>query len=100
LLRFDGIASAEAEISVYLLPEFVGRGAGTAAIQGGCELLSRETKVVRVMAWVREENVRSRNAFVKAGFRAATAKRADHVGFVRELTDLAAVRGHGAGDRT
>ena len=67
-VRFDWVNPQEAEISIYLLPERTGRGLGVQAIRESCKAAWAARPVRRIVAWVREENVRSVSAFQKAGF--------------------------------
>lgn len=67
-IRFDWTGPDEAQISLYLLPAFTGRGLGVKAIQLGCQRMTKATGTVRIVAWVREDNAPSRSAFRKAGF--------------------------------
>lgn len=67
-LRFDWVNPQAAEISIYLLPEHTGRGLGVQAILEGCKAAWATRPIRQIVAWVREDNVRSRSAFRKAGF--------------------------------
>ncbi len=67
-IRFDWEGSGQAQVSIYLHPRFTGRGLGVKAIQAGCLKIAQATGVVRVLAWVREDNTPSQSAFRKAGF--------------------------------
>lgn len=67
-IRVDWTAPDEAEVSLYLLPDFTGRGLGVKAIQLGCQRMAKATGLVRMVAWVRDDNAPSQSAFRKAGF--------------------------------
>lgn len=60
------------EISAYLLDALVGKGLGTWAIAAACERHADDRDAnVSVLAHVRDDNSRGRNAFTKCGFVAA-----------------------------
>lgn len=86
-LRFDWLTPVEAEISLYLLPRFVGRGLGVQAIRLGCAQAKTLARCDRVVAWVREENGPSLVAFQRAGFIRADAgfSRTGHVRLQMEI---------------
>jgi RimJ/RimL family protein N-acetyltransferase len=67
-LRLDRIDASAAAISVYLTPSLQGRGAGTAAIRAGATNVLAEWGLERVVACVRDDNPRGRQAFLKVGF--------------------------------
>lgn len=67
-IRFDWGERRRAEVSIYLLSGFTGRGLGLAALREGCRLALASGRVDGVVARIRHENLRSRSAFVKAGF--------------------------------
>ena len=72
-VRFDRLGAEECEVSIYLLAEHTGRGLGTMALRIGCRTIFRTWPVARIVAFVRRENVRSLQAFGKAGFFEAPA---------------------------
>jgi perosamine synthetase len=82
-VRFEWLAEGESEISVYLIPDFTGRGLGVAAIRAGCHLAWKKSPGLRITAWVRADNVRSIAAFSRAGFEIdrISPQRPDHVRF-------------------
>lgn len=73
-LRFDYINTDCAEISIYLLQPYTGKGFGVYAIMKGCkELFLDDFKLKSIVAFIRIGNTKSLNAFQKVGFRAASA---------------------------
>lgn len=66
-IRFDKVDEQTSIVSVYLLPEFCGEGAGTEAIRLGCAQV-RTSGSNTVLAYVRQDNARAARAFRKAGF--------------------------------
>lgn len=66
-IRFD-IADDEAVVDVSVVAGARGGGFGTALIREGASKLFSETHVRRIVARVKETNVASRHAFLKAGF--------------------------------
>lgn len=84
-LRFDWAGAAEAEVSIYLLPEFCGRGWGESALRKGISLIEAERGPVSLVARVRRDNVRSLRFFQRAGFDPveSAGKDTDHWRLVR-----------------
>jgi len=82
-MRFDLSAPDEAEISIYLIPTFTGRGIGIQAIRLGCKLISDKKPDVRVVARVMKENQKSLSAFLKAGFAEQVDPGSDQEGFIK-----------------
>ena len=72
-VRFDKQADGGSVISVYLLQAHVGKGLGVDAIRQGCRQAAQVLGTQRILACVREENLRGRKAFAKAGFQRAEA---------------------------
>ena len=85
-MRFDRAGPHTAELSLYLLPAFSGRGLGVQAIEDGCHHMWKTDCAKQIVAWVREDNARSLSAFCKAGFSpdATGARREGHVRLVLE----------------
>lgn len=70
-IRFDKEKdeSAGCIISIYILKEFTGRGAGTTAIELGCEAIKREWHNLNTIhAKVLLNNLNGQKAFLKSGF--------------------------------
>lgn len=68
VLRFD-INGTQATISVYLVPDRIGTGLGSATITAGVHWLKRaRPEVQTVLAQIRATNHRSQSAFLRAGF--------------------------------
>lgn len=67
-VRFDWNANREGEVSIYVLPEFTGRGVGVSALAEGCRLAFASGRASRLTAHIRKENPRSLHAFSKVGF--------------------------------
>ena len=70
-LRFDKeeLYSDLCVISVYLIENYTGKGAGVIAIQKGCELIKKEWVDIRfIQANVLKTNRNGQKAFLKAGF--------------------------------
>lgn len=72
-VRFDRQDEQTAVVSVYLLQAFTGRGLGVQAIRMGCDAIFESWVIDRIVACVREDNLASRSAFLKAGFQEANA---------------------------
>jgi RimJ/RimL family protein N-acetyltransferase len=68
VLRFDRDTPATAVISIYLIPEMIGRGLGVAAIQHGCDRAFKAWNISEVHAYTRSDNGPAIRAFEKAGF--------------------------------
>lgn len=85
-IRFDGVGQSEAEISVFLIPGYTGRGYGISAIRKGCEAAFEDFRVDSIVAFVRCTNMGSLSAFAKAGFAEDKygQQRVDHVRFQRK----------------
>jgi perosamine synthetase len=67
-VRFDWHARRRAEVSIYLLSEFTGRGLGVAALREGCRCALASGRADSLVARIRHDNPRSRAAFAKVGF--------------------------------
>lgn len=68
VLRFD-VAGDVADISIFLNPELVGRGYGTAILQEGTAWARRNLEGVKTLrARIKPDNMASSHAFEKAGF--------------------------------
>jgi RimJ/RimL family protein N-acetyltransferase len=68
-VRLDVSGKSDCVISVYLAPEFSGRGWGVEAIRKACEFAFQSRSMKSVLACVRTENERGKSAFQKAGFK-------------------------------
>lgn len=88
-IRFDWGDAREAEVSIYLLGEYVGRGAGVAALREGCRLAAQTRRADVIVARIREDNLRSHAAFIKAGFTHADVTRAKpgHIVLIKPCGD-------------
>lgn len=74
VLRFD-TAAPVAEVSVYLVPGRAGQGLGTQLLKAGSAWLVAEVpEVAAVEARILPQNLASRKAFAKAGFRESEGK--------------------------
>jgi len=78
LIRFEINNSNEAEISVYLIPKMTGRGIGALAILKGCDVLSAQNSVKKIIAKIRRDNSRSIDVFSKCGFKRTTESKLLH----------------------
>ena len=65
-------AKNEALISIGLSPDWHGQGLGTTLVQSACHAIFGVWDVTRIRAQVKAENLASRRAFEKAGFRCQT----------------------------
>lgn len=85
-IRFQDVGTGSFEVSIYLLPEYTGRGLGVCALKRGCCVIFAQSPAQRVLAIVRADNQFSASAFRKAGFMSDRAVDAD-AGFVRFLLE-------------
>jgi RimJ/RimL family protein N-acetyltransferase len=85
-VRFDLGEDASAIISVAIAPEQRGRGLGAAAIAGACEALHARHGAIKVLAYIRRDNLASQRAFSRAGFSAPVA--VDYRGHAAVLQSL------------
>jgi perosamine synthetase len=67
-VRFDRAGDHSCKVSLYLLPEYTGRGLGVVALKHGCWKAFFWMPIEEVTARIREDNQRSVSAFRKAGF--------------------------------
>ncbi len=76
-------------VTIYLLPEYIGRGAGSALIER-CISALKEQGFRRILLWVLEENVRARRFYEKHGFVLTDEYMDDNIGGrdVREVMYL------------
>ena len=73
-------------VSIYLLPEYIGRGIGAGLLEKCMEELEWEG-FRSVILWVLEENVRARLFYEKHGFTATSEVMSDSIGG-RELREV------------
>lgn len=66
-------------VSIYFLPEYIGRGYGQKLIQR-CIAELRHRGYHNLLLWVLEENTRARRFYGKNGFRCADVRREDCIG--------------------
>jgi RimJ/RimL family protein N-acetyltransferase len=68
-VRLDRNPDGSAQITIYLLPEFQGKGHGAEIVQSACEWAFRVWKdLTQIRARILPDNIRSIRAFTKAGF--------------------------------
>lgn len=67
-VRFDRLKDHSCEVSVFLSPEFTGRGLGVLALKHACWEAFAKMDIEEVVATIRRGNRRSISAFKKAGF--------------------------------
>lgn len=67
-VRFQQISDTEADISVAIAPEQRQRGYGTKLICHGVARVWQNTKINRINAYIKPDNLTSRHIFTKAGF--------------------------------
>ena len=68
-IRLAFNAEGSAEISIALLPNKRGKGYGTMALLQGMEIAYRQFQLQKLYAVIKPENLPSRKAFLKAGFK-------------------------------
>lgn len=69
-IRFELAGKGVSSVNVNLNPVFFGRGLGSKVIDAGTRLFIKENPKVRtVTAEIKKENIASRKAFIKAGYR-------------------------------
>ncbi|MDA8164128.1 MAG: bifunctional GNAT family N-acetyltransferase/class I SAM-dependent methyltransferase [Desulfobacteraceae bacterium] len=73
LVRFHRTDPDQAEVSIYLIERFTGRGWGVAVLRRACALAFAEWPIRSVRAHVRSDNAPSCSAFTRAGFTSAVA---------------------------
>jgi spore coat polysaccharide biosynthesis protein SpsF len=66
--RISRTSIKKAEINIYLLKDFTGKGLGTAAIQSSCSLAFEEWPIQEIYAQIRQDNFPSLSSFSKVGF--------------------------------
>lgn len=66
--RFEGLDTWGEIVSLYLLPEYTGRGIGRALLERVVAEL-RASGYERIFLWVLEENARARRFYERCGFR-------------------------------
>lgn len=70
-VRFMGESGTHnADISIYLLKDYIGQGYGVQALRQACSHIFNVLDISGVVAYILEENEQSLNAFEKAGFQA------------------------------
>lgn len=73
-IRFDITNDGEVEVDVHTNPAFRGKGIGTQIISLGVYHFLNQTGLSAIHAIIKLENVKSRKAFEKAGFREVEKK--------------------------
>ena len=73
-------------VSIYLLPEYIGRGAGSALMER-CVSELKEQGWSSILLWVLEDNVRARRFYEKHGFTATGEVMENNIGG-RELREV------------
>lgn len=84
--RSDDMAGYGEIISIYLLPEYIGRGYGKQLLQAAIDGL-KQMGFHDIFLWVLEENVRARKFYEKSGFKSNGKRLNDNIGG-RDLTEL------------
>ena len=85
-LRWEKFSDWGEIVSVYLLPEYMGRGVGSAFMER-CTAELRALGCSRILLWVLEENVRARRFYEKQGFTATGEYMDDNIGG-RDLREI------------
>jgi RimJ/RimL family protein N-acetyltransferase len=85
-VRFSSTDVGDCAVSIYLLPPFPGRGLGVRVLGEACERAFHELDVTRVLAFIRDDNLRSIKAFRKAGFADAVVAHCPPAHVVMALT--------------
>lgn len=67
-IRFDILSSSKAEVDIHIETKKRGSGAGSNIIKLGTERLFKETKIESIQATVKQKNIGSMKAFIKAGY--------------------------------
>lgn len=58
-----------AEISIYLMQDFINKGLGVRALKEACEQITSYLNINHAIAYILEKNQQSKKAFLKAGFK-------------------------------
>lgn len=66
-IRFDK-SEQETKISISISPSFRGRGIGVNLLKESSQKVIKEEKIKKIVAYVKNENVASKNIFEKAGY--------------------------------
>lgn len=79
VLRYDLSPNGEsAVVSIYLVPEHLGKGLGTSLLLTGTEwVLNNQPNLSEILAEIRKDNIPSQKVFVKAGYIANECKKPD-----------------------
>ena len=77
--RWEGCPGFGEIVSLYLLPEYMGRGFGKALLEAAVEALAGQG-FREVLLWVLEENRRARRFYERAGFSCSGERREDKMG--------------------
>ena len=77
--RWEAHADFGEIVSIYLLPEYIGKGFGTCLLQSCIEEL-RHLGFTKILLWVLEDNTRARAFYERTGFRCAEEYMDDLIG--------------------
>lgn len=89
--RWDKFPESGEIVSIYLLPEYTGKGIGAQLFEKCVEELGREG-FRSIILWVLEDNVRARLFYEKHGFTAATGEVMENNIGGRELREVMYIR--------
>ena len=67
-IRFDICNAKEAYVGISISPSAYGLGLGNKIIRQGTDLIFKQANVATVIALVKTSNIRSKKAFLKAGY--------------------------------
>lgn len=68
-IRFDFISKGLFEISLALLPKYLGKNFGTKMLTSSVTKLKKKLNLIKIVAKVKKDNKRSRKFFIKNGFK-------------------------------
>lgn len=88
--RFPEFAGFGEIVSIYLLPQYMGKGYGRPLLNAAVAGL-KQLGFAQMFLWVLEENVRARKFYEKAGFRCSGQVLEDEIG-EKALREIAYVR--------
>lgn len=83
VVRFDGVLTEQADVSVTVAPGSRGHGLSAPMLDASVNALFGASSVARVRAFIKPENVASVRAFERAGFRAEPSERSGAVCRIR-----------------
>lgn len=88
--RWENYSTYGEIVSIYLIPEYIGKGIGQKLFDAGILELKKQG-YTDILLWVLEDNIRARRFYEKNGFTPNNEKLVDNIGG-KDLTEIMYIR--------